>query len=344
MHHPLAWKVGLATALGIALSWLVLVAWGSIRADETLEIVTYLDEPVDGLPLDSRVEIRGVIVGRVVSIGLAEDHRHVEVRAALGLLQLERLGLRRPGEPVRRGVAPFAQLPGLRAYLAPIGITSAQVLQLDVLDPARYPPPELPFDVPWNYVPATASTARTIVLSVDAIVPRIPGVLDGADQFVAAVESALVAIDPPGLKRSFEEKLTTGERLVGALEPDSVARIDSTLTGWTAELAGMTRAVEQLQATLDDPAADPAKLEAAITDMEAKVRSIDLPEITRQIRALSDGAQSALRAASETIEAVRSGARSVGELSRWLRGVTGPMDRDPGGLFFGEHRDDPPGR
>lgn len=344
VNHPQAWKVGLATALLGAAGWGLLLAWGSLRGGETLAIVTYLDEPVDSLPLDAPVQIRGVIVGRVTGIGLAGDQRHVEVEAELGLLALERLGLRRPGERVRRGVPPFTELPGLRAYLAPVGITSTSVLQLDVLDPARYPPPRLPFETPWNYVPATASTARTIVLSVDKVVPRIPGVLDGAEAFVAAVESALATIDARALRGALDERLSAGERLVEAVDPAAVARIDSTLAGWTVQLAEMTEAARRLQATLDDPQAEPAWLEAVVAELEGKLREVDLPAITGQVRSLSEGAQSALRSVGETIAALRAGARALGELSRELRRLTGPLDRDPGGLFYGEHRAPPPGR
>ena len=46
--------------------------------------------------------------------------------------------------------------------LASAGITGVRFLALDVLDPTRYPTPELPFPVPWNYVPAAPSSLASM--------------------------------------------------------------------------------------------------------------------------------------------------------------------------------------
>lgn len=331
--------------LGAVAVWLAvyvgLIVLAALRVGETIEIVTYLDEPVDGLPEGSRVEVRGVAVGRVVGLSLAEDQRHVEVRAALSLESLTRLGLHRPGEHLRRGELPEG-LRQLRAYLAPVGITSAMVLQLDLLDPERYPLSKLEFRVPWNHVPAVASSFRSLRLKLDQVVPAIPEGLATAQRVLDGLETQLDALDARALRADLEARLDAGQSALRHLEPAAVASVDSTLAARTNQLRELREGIARVQLELEAPGGRAARAEEALAGLERRVQGLDLPGLTREVREVSAAGRDALRGLAEALDTIRRGGRALNELTRGIEELTGPLDGDPGSLFYGEHRRDGP--
>src|SRR5207247_448858 len=82
----------------------------------------------------------------------------VQVTAGMYVDALVRLGLR-TGAP-KSGEEFIA--PNLRVQLASAGITGVRFIQTDFFDPERYPPPRLPFEPPWNYVPSVPSTLKNV--------------------------------------------------------------------------------------------------------------------------------------------------------------------------------------
>jgi phospholipid/cholesterol/gamma-HCH transport system substrate-binding protein len=72
--------VGIFVTVGL-IATAVLIIWlgASSYFEPGNSYVTYFDESVQGLQIDSTVKYRGVGVGRVVKIGLAPDHKLVEV-------------------------------------------------------------------------------------------------------------------------------------------------------------------------------------------------------------------------------------------------------------------------
>ena len=72
--------VGLFVACGMAFAILVMIWLGMSRFFEKGRYyVTYFDESVQGLDIDSPVKYRGVFIGRVESIGVAPDSRLIKV-------------------------------------------------------------------------------------------------------------------------------------------------------------------------------------------------------------------------------------------------------------------------
>ena len=72
--------VGLFVACGAAFAILVMIWLGMSRFFEKGQYyVTYFDESVQGLDIDSPVKYRGVFIGRVESLGVAPDSRLIKV-------------------------------------------------------------------------------------------------------------------------------------------------------------------------------------------------------------------------------------------------------------------------
>jgi ABC-type uncharacterized transport system auxiliary subunit len=171
------WKLGLFVVVGIATAMGALFWIGARRFHrESFQAVTYFDESVQGLEVGSPVKFRGVTLGTVSDITIAPDRRHVQVTQDIYLDVVARLGLRTKAP---RKDEEFID-PNLRTQLVSAGITGVRFLQTDFFDPERYPPPKLPFEPPWNYVPSAPSTLKSVEEAAVEIVNRFPMLEDRA--------------------------------------------------------------------------------------------------------------------------------------------------------------------
>ena len=173
------WKLGLFVLLGLgaligALFWL-----GAQRFNrEAIPAVTFFDESVQGLDVGSPVKFRGVTIGTVADITIAPDHRHVQVNSDIYVDSVRKLGVS-IGAPDPEVEQPFMP-PNVRVQLVAAGITGVRFLGVDFFDPERYPPPPLPFEPPWNYVPAAPSTLRSLEQAALEFANRLPTLGDQA--------------------------------------------------------------------------------------------------------------------------------------------------------------------
>ena len=176
------WKLGLFVIAGLAMAMavVVLLAARSMQRDVVL-YTSYFDESVQGLEVGSPIKFRGVTIGTVSKIEVAPDHRHVEIESALGVDELTRLGLDIEEEPGLFNVVNPPKLEmaeDLRLQLASSGLTGVKFLQLDFFDVVAYPPPELPFQVPDNYIPTAPSTMKGLEDGVVRMMKRLPEITD----------------------------------------------------------------------------------------------------------------------------------------------------------------------
>ena len=155
----------------------------------------------------------------------------VAVRGGLEVGQLERrfcahvLAQAVQSVTVDQGDAGRAQLEaerGLRARLAPQGITGTNYLEIDYVDP---PPPMLP--IAWTpnnvYIPSTPSTVSQFVNAASDIIDRlqrldIEGTLANLNRLMTTTNDRLAAIDAKGLS----DRAT---RTLDRLERQLVARV-----------------------------------------------------------------------------------------------------------------------
>jgi phospholipid/cholesterol/gamma-HCH transport system substrate-binding protein len=178
------WKLGLFVLVGcgVALAALLLLgarSWGK----KTVEVVSYFDESVQGLELGTSVKFRGVTVGRVSSIDIARDLRHVQVTSELSVEKVSRLDL---GVPVL-GPKKAKMPPGLRVQLAQTGITGVRFVLIDFFDPNANPVEALPFETPPNYIPTASSTMKNLEDTLTKTANRFPEIADEAARAMTQV-------------------------------------------------------------------------------------------------------------------------------------------------------------
>src|SRR5947199_10354579 len=85
--------------------------------------------------------------------------------------------------------------PNLRVQLDSSGITCVRFIQTDFFDPERYPPPRLPFEPPWNYVPSVPSTLKSVEEAAVETLNRLPVLADRAKDTLTDMRKTLGSID-----------------------------------------------------------------------------------------------------------------------------------------------------
>jgi phospholipid/cholesterol/gamma-HCH transport system substrate-binding protein len=178
--------IGLFVTTGIVIGVAAFIWIGASKYFEKGTFyVTYFDESVQGLQVDSRVKYRGVDVGKVQSIGVAPDHKLVEVVMKIDL----------HGETVTNVVT----------QLRSAGITGIVFIELErrnAGDTILTPPPGMESHYP--VIPSQLSQAKQMITSADRIMSRIEqvdlkGISDQIKQTSRAVETFLTGKQMTGI-------------------------------------------------------------------------------------------------------------------------------------------------
>ena len=267
------WKLGLFVVAGLATMVAVTFWIGAQRFErESFQAISYFDESVQGLDVGSPVKWRGVTIGTVSDLTVAPDGRHVQVTSDIFVDALTRLGLEvpRPGQAFIH--------PNLRVQLASVGITGNRFLQTDFFDPVRHPPPPLPFEPPWNYVPSTPSTLKSVEDSALEILNKLPAVEDQATETLVGLRKTLASVD--ALTATLQADDGAFHTLLLQLR-STASRLERTLE--EAQLGTTTAALRSTSGQVGEAA-------AGVSDVREELAAslVALRETLEAVRALSD--------------------------------------------------------
>lgn len=182
------WKLGLFVVVGIGLAVAALFLIGTMSLkSEGIVYRSYFEEAVTGLETGAAVKFRGVTIGRVESIGIAPDRKHVTVNYELDAPTARTLGWAngQRDEPSRH--VPRA----LRAQLQSMGVTGVKYVQLDYFDEQRNPAPKLPFPTDDGTVPSAPSTFKSLEDSVLLFVDSFPAISQRSVEVLEQVHGLL---------------------------------------------------------------------------------------------------------------------------------------------------------
>jgi ABC-type transporter Mla subunit MlaD len=203
MTSPSYFRLGLFTLVGATLIVGGLLVLGAKSVFERgIKAQTILTESVNGLDVGSAVKYRGVTIGKVSQIEIAgrkyglspasNDAGDIVVEMSLEPHAFPHMNPDQVDKLVRR-----LDDQGLRARMATTGISGQAYVELDMLDPKEYPPPQLGFIPPGVYIPSAPSTMGEVVDAIERIAndmrnTNLAQVLGHYDQLVTR---ATVAID-----------------------------------------------------------------------------------------------------------------------------------------------------
>jgi ABC-type transporter Mla subunit MlaD len=273
-------RVGLLILGGIML--LVALIWflGGGRITHGSVFESYFSESVQGLEVGAVVKYRGVTIGRVTEIGL--------VSAEYGggqPLEIERqtyrlVFVRYEVDTTKIGRMPDTQsavAQGLRIRLASQGITGLSYLELDFVDPARYPALDVPWEPKAQYIPSMPSTftqvqdAATQVLAklnsvdIDRLATELTALLSDLRADLATGDVHTTLLQAAGLLRTIDEAVRAADlpRLTAEIR-QTAAALHDTLQG-----EQMRKLLGNAGLAADRLATAAAKLPQLITSVQA---------------------------------------------------------------------------
>ena len=245
--------------------------------------VTYFNESVQGLDIDSPVKYRGVPVGRVERIEVAPDSKLIKV-----VLKIE------TGQALERDIV---------SQLKSVGITGAMFIELDrrkAGEPDRSPPLSFPSEYP--IVASKPSDISQFLQGIDDVLGKINRVdFEGIEQKIKnnldRIEQTIAGVDVKGLSSSVQANLDGLRRI---LEDDK----------WRSILASIDRASISLTALLDRGsgavgAAEKAfsNLEGILTEKRETIRKVfdDFGKAVQNANLLLEKSQSVIDGTEDTV-------------------------------------------
>jgi ABC-type transporter Mla subunit MlaD len=303
-------------AIALAVGFILYLTAGQFgRQSDYFE--TYVGESIVGLDVGASVRFRGVQIGRVTEISLAAAVYDVpEARSNRYAMQL--VVIRFAVERTR--VSRIASLDdmiagGLRTRIASQGITGVTYLEIDILDPARYPPIQVPWKPRYDHVPAVPSTITQVTSAAEQILRRLE-----------ALDIEALVNNAAGLMGDLRKQISEGEvatilREAGETVAELRAeirkvRLEETANELRGAIASMGDAGRSTQELLSSREIREAlvRIPAAVTALEQTLRTArgttsdlqaDLSPLMRDLRSsvanLRDTTESLRRNPSQTL-------------------------------------------
>ncbi|WP_431267315.1 MlaD family protein [Dankookia sp. P2] len=298
-------RVGALVLAGLALGiGFILFLTADRLSGSSQQFETYIRESVQGLEVGAAVRYRGVSIGRISEIGLVSaEYRRPQGDPFGAAFQL--VYVRFAVDNSRIGETPNVEEAiklGLRVRIAAQGITGVNYLELDFVDPERYPPRAVPWEPRYPYVPAIPSTVAQVQSAAEQLLQKLqeadlPALLDNAIGLVSELR---------GQVKDGDLAVTLREA-AGLMRTLRAAAVDADVAGMAAELRGTaadarkllgSREVNQVLSNAAAATADlrsaAARLPGSMTNLDASLRSArsattdiqaELAPILRDLRA-----------------------------------------------------------
>jgi ABC-type transporter Mla subunit MlaD len=286
---------------------------------------TYIRESVQGLEVGAPVRFRGVAVGRVTEIALASSrYRRPEGVPFAGAFQLVLVRFTVQMQLVGEvpSVTEAVDI-GLRARLSSQGLTGVGYIELDFIDPERFPMQRVPWTPEAIFVPSIPSTTAQVQDSAQMLLQRLENVdiqgivsnlsnlladargqlgeggdvrilLSDASQVMRSLRGAVDQADLPALAVELRRTVTTAQNLLNSRE--------------------LQQAISQGSAAMGELRTAAARLPASIAQLEGGLRTArgatldvqaDLVPILRDLRAMTanlrDVTEALRRSPSQTL-------------------------------------------
>ena len=262
-------RVGLFVLGAVGLLLAGLFAFGLREALEPrLDVETAIAGDVQGLAVGSAVEIRGIRVGKVSSIGFTWND-YPGTRTDLAVVRFE---IKRSILPVRSGAEVEAKLKeqvdqGFRVRVRSQALTGTAVLALERVDPAKNPPPVIDYQPRDLYIPSASSQLTRMLDAIERTLDtlkeiRVQPILDRAAKLVASLETLAGKVNAVRIDRIEAKANVAADEVVLAAKDlhagvaSARAQVEALKLGeagdrLNAVLAELQEAAKQLRGTLE---------------------------------------------------------------------------------------------
>lgn len=290
--------VGLFVIAGILLGIGIIVWIGASRYfQKGATYVTFFDESVQGLQVDSSVKYRGVDVGRVERIGVAPDYKLVEVVMKVDL----------EGDLQQNTVA----------QLKTAGITGIVFIELDRKKPDEPDrSPRIEFAAEYPIIPSRPSELRQILSGVDDIIQNIK------------------QIDLKGLSGQLTAVGKATERILAGRQMNHImTNLESTTAGMDRTVARIDKLIAEgrIEGVLDDARASLVEAKSLLGGMRDEIRSMKLAETSEKANRVVESIDSRSRAITTEL---RVTSENLQQASETLQKLLDRLNTTPSDLIF----------
>jgi ABC-type transporter Mla subunit MlaD len=236
-------RVGLLIIGGLALLFALIWFLGGGRVKHGRQFESYFSESVQGLEVGAPVKYRGVTIGRVTELGLVSAEYSQDRSLDPGRRTYRLVFVRYEVDTLKIGQVPETQTAievGLRTRLASQGITGLGYLELDFVDPTRYPALEVPWTPKAEYIPSMPSTLSQVQDAAQEVLAK----LNRID--IDAMSTQLT-----GLLTDLRTELASGDVHNTLVEATALLH-NANEAVQAADLAGLTADVKRTSGALRD--------------------------------------------------------------------------------------------
>lgn len=234
---PHYFRIGIFVIFAVALIVIAVILFGAgLFAHNEMHFESYFSESITGLTIGSVVELRGVRIGQVESIGfvgkvyalpsegkaISRYVSYVRVVSAVPRSKLPALGAEQAESVLSRMVDR-----GLRAQVASNLLTGQGYLELDYFDPNRFPVEPVPWTPTYVRIPSVPSEFTTITDSIDSILTElrsidVGGLAKSLNDVLISLNKVITEANVPELSRYAQAVLIEVREKVAALEMDKI--------------------------------------------------------------------------------------------------------------------------
>ena len=284
-------KVGIFVIIGIFIGISAVIYFGiSGFLEKGHYCAAYFDESVQGLAKDSAVKYRGVTVGRVDSIGVAEDNTLIEV-----ILKIE--------EDMEFNNNIVAQLKS-------VGITGIMFVELDVKRPEDSDSsPKITFKPKYPVIATKPSDLKKYMASVENILEQLNSldVRGISDRAIATLDTINTTIDNLHSERISADIQNTFKNLEKILNPEEWKFMLNTFKS-------SSQSIKNLISNIDNAVSN---LNQTITRVDGIVKNNE-EELTAAIKNFTDSMNEASLFLSQGSDLIDNTDKTIQHLHRSL--------------------------
>jgi len=229
-------KIGLFAFFGVGLvvtGLLVFGVWSNLKKSSLFE--TYVTTDVSGLSVGSAVELRGVRVGKVTSIGFSwNEYQDASPGYVVVVFEMnDDVSILPPG-PERNQRLQAAVDHGLRARPKAQGVTGTCIMSLEYLNPAENPPLKVPWTPRHTYIPSAPGLIGDLLVSMREALHKL-------DRIDVVTLDQLAQLD-----------LKSVGRLLGRVERMDLEGLSTNANALVTEMRSSNGKLQSLLADTDD--------------------------------------------------------------------------------------------
>ena len=313
--------VGLFVITGVLIGVAAIIWLGAANYfQKGTRYVTYFDESVQGLQVDSRVKYRGVDVGSVERIGVAPDQRLVEVVVKINL----------EGN-IEHGIV---------TQLKAAGITGIVFVELDRRQPEAtvfLPPAGMKTD--YAVIPSQPSQTKQMLSSIDRIMEKVvqidlKGIADQIRQTTQSMETFLTGKEMTNIVRNLDSATAGLDR--------SLRRINRVLAEGKAEsilstveqgIGEARQGIGEARQGIGETREGLAEIRKMIAAIGKEVDDLKTAEISARAQNLIEGLDRRTKAMAYDIQSTTDDIRQAVES---LRMLIEALRENPSDLLFSE--------